>query len=806
MRHLIVFATLLAPAWAALGACHSAAKKPTKIFGQSCSSDTECASGRCLPGGAAAQFCTQDCATDKECVAGAAIYCCEQSGDKAQCTVPSDGVCRQAQLGDVCATAGDPICARAGLACSFVDGVRQICTKACASSADCSAVINAQCTTVNGAALCVPPDPTSIRLSDCGGDDDCNGGQICQFFPDNDTNPTGLVTQCSDLKRGAVPAYGACTQATLQCDRDFCEAGFCAATCSNDSYCRPGFICTPLSLMVRADDPSTPANEQITSRLGLCTPQPGSLAPCDAETPGTCPNGESCGYLQHFDNTLEALCQTLPTAPGAMNGVVVGDVCSPLTDAGHDNASAPTRAPVTAGDGVGATSSVRLCATTLQSSFDACYLQSNTAAYCVAPCRSNTDCPSSRPSDGAAISMACVYRPFEPLCLASEFNPTGTADGSSCVASGPISADAMCASHFCADSGVCAPRAVAGTACTRQNQCESLICLNGQCQQLCRTDSECASGALCLATPFLIDVNGTRENASDDRFDLPTVCQAAVSPRVACARDADCTGGTVCATVFNHDGSLSAVCAPHAADGLVLGAACATGASCNSGLCLGASSAAICSAACGDDSDCASGSRCQPATLFGSAVDEVCLIIDAARKADGAPCATFSDCQSNLCANGVCRPLCPKSAHAGDAFGAPADELICVPTPVSVDARFTKRTSDDRVGYVLAPVHSAACEIDGSSTSCVYRPTSATTAQGYLLTPNSDARENGRSCQLAVNCRSGLCAGGVCVAPCSASGGACADATHTCVTTAKALTYERSGSVATVSACVGATR
>jgi hypothetical protein len=562
--------------------------------------------------------------------------------------------------------------------------------------------------------------------------------------------------QCTDLARGTVHAYGACTQ-NQDCDRGYCLSGFCPATCVNDSYCQPGFICTPLHIVVRQDDPSTAANEQIVSVIGLCAKQPGSLTACDREEAANCPAGESCGFIEHFDQTLATRCET---AGGA---VVAGDTCS----------------------------ASQSCATVLQADIDACFQDSGAQNYCVAPCRSDADCPSTRASDGTSIAMACLYEPFEPLCQTSEFNPAGKADGSACAAASAESADAQCASYYCNDSGICAPRKAAGASCARQDECESLVCLASTCQELCRDDSECGAG-ICSATPFRIDVADTPENASDDRYDLPTVCQAIPSPRVACDNDNDCSGA-ICRTVFNRDGTVTGVCAPPPAGGVILGEPCASDAACNSNLCLGATP--LCSGACADDSDCAGATvpmRCTPSTLFGTAVDSLCLATVSTRAADGAACALFSDCQSNLCAEGVCVPRCPKTAHAGDAFGSGG--AICVPVPVSVDARFTTRTSDDLVGYVLAAVESSACQ---AGDDCVYRPTSTTALAGYVLTPNPDARANGQPCQLAVNCQSGLCVAGVCVAPCA---GTCADPTQVCNASALALTYEGAPPAA-VSAC-----
>jgi hypothetical protein len=105
-----------------------------------------------------------------------------------------------------------------------------------------------------------------------------------------------------------------------------------------------------------------------------------------------------------------------------------------------------------------------------------------------------------------------------------------------------------------------------------------------------------------------------------------------------------------------------------------------------------------------------------------------------------------------------------------------------------VDLRFTTTTVDDRYGYVLANVPGAqSCVQDGTS-ACVYRPTSATTMQGFTVAVNSDARAAGADCRLATNCQSGLCVNNACSVPCDPSASNC-DSGQTC-TAAQALTYE----------------
>ena len=277
-------------------------------------------------------------------------------------------------------------------------------------------------------------------------------------------------------------------------------------------------------------------------------------------------------------------------------------------------------------------------------------------SYCVAPCLTNTDCPSMRASDQSAIAVACIYDPFEPLCR-SRANSIPSVAPMARRARRPAarrptpSAPLSCATTRAAR--VRTRRRRQRDALARINA-ESLICLNGSCQQLCRDDSECAGGA-CAARPRFASTSLTRQKT---RVTIASTCRPCAS-HSPCARRATATVTVrrrAAARWVVFVAPFSIMTAPSAlrvrrhavGGGLALGARCASQSSCNSGLCLGAPGATVCSAACRDDGDCLAGMRCTPSTLFGTAVDTLCLSVNASLAADGAACTAFSDCQSNL--------------------------------------------------------------------------------------------------------------------------------------------------------------
>ncbi len=807
-----------------LAACKSKAK-PTLTYGQVCASDSQCISGRCLESAKGEHFCSETCKADADCFSDQSLYCCEFLGTVAECQRADAAACPAAQLGDTCAEPNDPLCLRAGLECATVDA-GQVCTKACSSITDCSAVAGVTCGTSDGRNLCNPPS-SKTRVSNCGGDSDCPSGQLCQVFSNNDAAPTGLVTQCSTQTAGPQAAFTACTQGTVECDVQICSAGscispcvdgFCPSSCVNDSYCPTGFSCRRIDIEL-AQDKATGAT--ITGFTGFCAVQKGSFTPCPRDntncdvtlctqspcpcTDAVCPAGESCGYFTHYDGSSGTYCQTDPSVTSATDAVVVGDVCSPPDNNGD-------RSAVVAGSNPAA---VRVCAATFPDGQDACFglVSDATLGYCSGPCQREKDCPSTQATGGAALPMHCVYFPFEEICAADTFNDHGAVNGTDCTSGDVNAADALCQTFNCdtgagsASTNKCIDRLPPGSACQRPDQCFSFNCgADNTCLAPCGDSSDCpvcdgTHCSLCDATPFPVDVNNTPNDLTDDVFDLPTFCESVATTDakvVPCRADAtNCSGGEVCRSIFTSDGGNIGVCATPPASGKAMGTACTQNSDCDSNLCLGQSTSA-CSAVCADDTDCAGKAvalRCIPVTLFGRAVNQLCLPPTTTAVADGGACTSESDCQSNICAEGKCAALCPAGSTAG-ANGP----VFCVPTPLSVDLRFTNSTVDDRVGYVLAEVASEDCTQDNGNARCVFRPTpDGKNLLGFVLTPDSNARPAGAACRLPNNCESGLCVAGACATPCDSVAPSCPAGT---CTAAQALVLEDKSNTATVNVCL----
>ena len=152
--------------FSSFAACHAAPKnRRAKSSVKPATSDTECLSCTLLAESRArprfaprlhAAIATASPAEQPASVASGAA-------DTSLCTAPSGDTCRQPLLGDICSGSGDPFCARTG---PHLHEWSTACARFAPSRVrrprDCSAVTNAECTTVAGTAWCVPPDPDTI--------------------------------------------------------------------------------------------------------------------------------------------------------------------------------------------------------------------------------------------------------------------------------------------------------------------------------------------------------------------------------------------------------------------------------------------------------------------------------------------------------------------------------------------------------------------------------------------------------------------------------------------------------------------
>lgn len=75
--------------------------------------------------------------------------------------------------------------------------------------------------------------------------------------------------------------------------------------------------------------------------------------------------------------------------------------------------------------------------------------------------------------------------------------------------------------------------------CTRDGQCGTGLCIEGECFYGCTEDIDCGTGDVCA------EVNAT------------SVCQAPAAPAVECTRSADCGNGQLCLNAICHDSCVA---------------------------------------------------------------------------------------------------------------------------------------------------------------------------------------------------------------------------------------------------------
>lgn len=773
----------------ALLACPSGAGKGTKKFTDSCATDDECVSGRCLPSTDGEDgYCTNECELDIDCANEQTLFCCERLGEKAYCTQPATGECRAAQLGSGCQGEGDPFCARSQLFCADAGG-RQVCTFECVTTDDCAEVRGAVCGNIgNGQLACIPPDINNlVRLTpDCAGDRDCTGeGEICQMVLDNEVDPRAYVLHCtSSQKYGPSPAYSTCT-ANRQCDRFFCIDNVCPATCSNDSHCKPGFVCEPVGLPVPTDQGTAGSTTTI---IGLCAKQAGSYRPCDAAT-SSCPSGESCQVAVRFDGGADSVCRAFPTDPSTMPAVSTtyaktDEPCSRFVD-DDNNADTPN-----VWQGL-VNGEIKLCES------DVCLAP----GYCTSPCRKDQDCVAGPAGPQPPSDLVCVYEPFFSHCERAK--GSGKNDGDACSAASVRLADGQCASLFCSN-GACTARKAEGSDCGRANECRSFVCLSGKCAKLCRADNDCGgTGHVCDTLPQGFDVFGTPTTPLDDAVDLPSLCQDLPGADLTSCPDNACGAGLVCMPVGAPDGGLRGVCAsPNS--GAAVGETCTADATCQTKLCLGFGSGTSgrCASVCLDSSDCPQSTRCIPTTVSGTAATKLCLVPNGTAE-DDAACSTPGDCKSNLCIDGKCAAMCPRGVNPGMscAAGKPC-ALVAVP----LSPRLSPDLFDDAFDFIAACVPGAVA-FAGDPAACaspkqfVFRPTDAGTLVGACLTPLEDALAEGKDCQGAAECQSGLCVDHKCAKPCGVTPADTCGTTTKCDVGARAQLDKNNSLTAVAPAC-----
>ena len=272
-----------------------------------------------------------------------------------------------------------------------------------------------------------------------------------------------------------------------------------------------------------------------------------------------------------------------------------------------------------------------------------------------------------------------------------------------------------------------------GTACTADLQCDSGLCASdGHCGALggaaCTQAGSCRSG-ICGADGLCSLANGS-------------ACSTSGACRSVCPADGFCglPNGSPCTASAT---CRSNVCSADGYCGLPPGASCSTGPACRSSSC----SAGVCSLACQADGDCGSSHFCDPqhqrcastaanrtaCTAANACSSGICDGNGLCGSISGASCSGASSCQDGACSAGLCSSACAADGDcpAGDTCAA----SVCSP----------------------ALAVGSACSRPGQC------------ADGICYADGTCGTPTGQHCNTAVDCRSQICAFGVCSNNCGAS-------------------------------------
>ncbi|MSP90761.1 MAG: matrixin family metalloprotease [Myxococcales bacterium] len=218
-----------------------------------CSTDADCAHGRCLAWPDGSSHCARACTQHDDCLLGSS--CGTFNGGQA--CLPNDGHCRadgaRVGLGQACAS--DLACG-AGRFC-LPSGSGAFCTEACPCPA------TAQCASLSVGSVCIVRGPGQF-------------GDVCSVAAD-----------C----------------ATTVCAPSLAQGGRCSLSCSTKVPCPAGAACGPDSL---CSTPGTlavgwPCESGFDCKTGLCFPTPGGrfarVCAAACKVAGDCPAGTGCSNV-----------------------------------------------------------------------------------------------------------------------------------------------------------------------------------------------------------------------------------------------------------------------------------------------------------------------------------------------------------------------------------------------------------------------------------------------------------------------------------------------------------------------------
>ena len=434
---------------------------------------------------------------------------------------------------------------------------------------------------------------------------------------------TLAITACAD---GSTEGTG-CVSDTNCPDGTACNAGICATTCLNDSYCGAGQICADVNgqklciTPVCGEQLPCPAGQECIQ--GQCQAPPTTLCQDDTE----CPTGQTC-VAGTCEPTVSAGCDPACTGTDICDETTStcrpceGEECN-LTDCTTAGCEAPEVCNTTTGQCESPSGTVEACGAC--SSSDDCgaggwnCIPVGGANICAPPCATSDDCdtgwtcfsnqcvPGGFSCDGCVTTgcdagQACetnaggLCQPAKSSCDVCIYDwecGTGNAchdlGGGTKVCVPRCSGDADCAVH----SAVCVTDSISeyrvcsnagcGTGATCTPECSGATphCNSASVCVECLTDTHCSNGDICDQT------TGT--------CGATTGCQAPTpifSPEqgkcVQCTENSHCGGGTCNLATNTCDGDVCSTCVdPYPACALVGGdyycVQCTTDAECGQG-------------------------------------------------------------------------------------------------------------------------------------------------------------------------------------------------------------------------------
>ncbi len=536
-------------------------------LGEPCDGDGDCRSALCVQG-----RCSGPCVEAEDCSAEVPLDCAlieipvgDQIVERGVCLGPPacerDGgcepglICRLERGRDVlhafCGAALEPglpagaLCEEDG-ACATGLCQSGVCGQACVGDEDCDGGLVCQRRVVElegrnvEAQLCgaLPEDA-------CGNDADCAGQERCVAR----RRPDRIDFVCGALNEGGVGQGQGCEQ-DAQCSRGLCEQGACAEPCRLAGDCGPGLLCADVEVAV----------ELGTATARVCA------APEPCESPGQCGVGQTCFVRAVGVEDVEAVC--LPPNRGGR--------------------------PLATGCAQDSECAANLC------------LRDFLSVACSHPCAQDGDCPAPgyrcaiRSLRGSEASRRSVCVPPDPVACVNNAGCQGGLRCSIVPNRGGTALTSVCR--------VAPGPGLPGAACEADGGCASGLCLSGFCSAPCQGRQDCGPDQICEA----IEIE--REGLSGS-FD---VCRTL--PDVVCQSNEQCSeGGRVCGLIDFED-PVALHCAFPQEDGGALGASCEGRLSpndqCLDRLCLRGITDE-CTRACVDGADCQGGPGGYICTEFG---------------------------------------------------------------------------------------------------------------------------------------------------------------------------------------------